>query len=151
MKWIIYMLLLLGVAMLPTEATDVGRLIPVEVVAVSENKGTATVKTDTGDIGIGADLGEAFRNMEDTAAGVLYLDTAEYLILEEGMEQQLPLLQQYLKENVRVCYGDEEISLKGIASYLSVHRPDLRLGEISTERVKQLITEENERYQLTRK
>ena len=148
MKWIFYLVLLLGAALLPTEATDVGDLIPVEVIAISESQGIVTVETDMGDIGRGGSLQDAFSNLRDTASGIIYLDTAEYVLLEEGMEPQIPVLRDYLKDSVRICYGQEGISLDGIARYLDVHRPERRLSENGEIPV---IVESNGRYQIDKK
>ena len=151
MKLLIYMILLLGVALLPTEATDVGKLIPVEVIAVSENRGIVTVETDTGDAGQGRTLEEAFEDMEKTAPGVIYLDTAAYLILEPGMEGQAATLGAYLKDSVRVCRGREGIPLEGIAAYLAVHKPDVKLKAVPGKAELLVIREENGRYELSEK
>ena len=91
---------------------------------------------------------EALSDMEDTAAGVIYLDTVEYVILEQGMEELIPGLRSYLKDSVRVCYGREGIPLEEIARYLSVHKPGRRLAETGEIPV---ITEEEGRYRIIRK
>ena len=146
MKWIIYLALLLGVTMLPTEGTDVGKLIPVEVIAVSEDRGIITIETDTGDTGQGRSIEDAVYDMEDTASGIIYLDTAEYLILEEGIPAKA--MRPYLKGSVRVCAG-EGMTLDGIAEYLSIHKPKRRLDEDTNVTKTQVITEENGRFRLS--
>ena len=146
MKWILYVGLLLVVILLPVEATDVGKLIPVEVVAVSEDRGIIIIEADTGDIGQGSSITAAIDNMEDTAAGIIYLDTAEYLILEEGIPAEA--MRPHLKGSVRVCAG-EGVTLDGIAEYLSIHKPKRRLDEDTNVTKTQVITEENGRFRLS--
>ena len=151
MKILLYISLLLGIALLPTEATDVGELIPVEVIAVSEERGIIYVETDTGDKGQGNTLEEAFGDMELTSPGIIYLDTAEYLLIEEGMEKHLNRLRPYLKESVRVCKAARGIPLEGIAKYLSIHKPDSRLNEVMDISEIPVVVEENGRYEIKEK
>ena len=149
MKWLLYLMILLGVWMVPVHGTDVGKLIPVEVIAVSENQGTYTVRTDTEDMGQGRTLADAFDSLEEQASGIIYLDTAEFLVIEAGVQPNA--LRPYLKDGINVCIAPEEIPLDGIADYLSVHRPDTKLKEAQdVERIPS-ITYENERYRMNEK
>lgn len=150
MKVLLYIVILAAVLLVPTRGTDVGKLIPVEVIAVSENRGLITVRTDTGDTGEGNTLAEAFSDLKDTASGVIYLDTAEYLLLEPGTENAIPELQAQLKGNLRICTAPEDISLEGAAKYLSVHPSEERLNKVETEKIP-FLSEENGRYQLKEK
>lgn len=151
MKLLLYMVILAAVLLVPSRGTDVGKLIPVEVVAVSQSAGVVTVRTDTGDLGRGYTLQEAMDDMKASALGVIYLDTAEYLILEEGMEETLNTVERHLKGNVRLCSGAEEIPLDGIADFLSVHKPEPQLRTVSDFREIPRIREENGRYFLEEK
>lgn len=146
MKWILYIVLLLGTILVPGEATDVGKLIPVEVVAVSEDHGIVTIETDTGDWGQGQTVAEAVGDMEAHPSGVIYLDTAEYLIVEEGIVpgQLCP----WLKGNVRVCAG-ADIPLQEIAEYLTIHKPRVRLRDAADHTQIQTLREVNGRYKLS--
>lgn len=148
MKWIIYIVLLVAAALLPERATDVGRLIPVEVIAVSEEAGTIYIETDTGDYGKGKTLSEAVTDMQETASGVIYLDTAEYLILEEGMEAAAKPMEAYLKADVRVCAGKSGMQLDEIGDYLSNHKPEVRLCKVGHNTTLPVISEENGRYHI---
>ena len=146
MKILLYIGLLLLVCFLPVDGTDVGKLIPVEVIAISESDGMITVRTDTGDRGTGVDLHTAFADLKDSASGVIYLDTAEYILLEPGMEGVVDTAETYLKGDAKVCAAQEEIPLDTIANYLSVHRPGVRLEDMREVAEIPCITEENGRY-----
>ena len=151
MKLLLYGAILAAVLLIPNEGTDVGKLIPVEVIAVSESGNGVTVRTDTEDMGAGATLAEAFQNLEDTAPGFIYLDTAEYLIVETESEELLGELKGYLKNSVRVCKGAEDLPLAGVADYLSAHQPDEKLGKIEEYSQIPELREENGRYLLSKK
>lgn len=146
MKILLYIVVLAATVLFPGKGTDVGKLIPVEVIAVAEDTGMIMVTTDTGDVGKGENIAAAFLDLEDTAPGVIYLDTAEYLILEQGTEKRIEELRSYLKDNVRICYGEEGITLDGIAAYLSVHKPDTKLNTVSDSGQIPIIYEENGRF-----
>lgn len=151
MKLLLYMAILLAVLLFPSRGVDVGKLIPVEVIAVSESDGILTVSTDTGDLGRGRTIQAAVEDMKASAPGVIYLDTAEYLLIEPGAENQINAIRGYLKGTVRVCYGREGIPLEGIADFLSVHNPESRLDGVGDPSQIATITEENGRYKISGK
>ena len=146
MKLLLYIALLLAVCFLPVDGTDVGELIPVEVIAISEADGMVTVRTDTGDQGTGKDLHTAFDDLQVSASGVIYLNTAEYVLLEPGTEVWLDAAGIYLKGDTKVCGAQGGITLDAIANYLSVHHPGIRLEEVREVAEIPYITEENGRY-----
>ena len=146
MKILLYIGLLLLVCFLPVDGTDVGKLIPVEVIAISESDGMVTVRTDTGDHGSGEDLSAAFADLKDSASGVIYLDTAEYVLLEPGTESFVDIAESYLKGDTEVYVAQEGIPLDAIANYLSVHHPGIRLKEVREVAEIPCITEEDGRY-----
>lgn len=151
MRILLYCAILAAVLLFPGKGTDVGKLIPVEVIALSESEAGVTVRTDTGDMGSGRTLDEALQNMKDTAPGMIYLDTAEYLLVETGCEDLMTAMGGYLKKSVRVCRTEEGICLEGIADYLSAHRPGEKLGEVTAgTRIREL-REESGRFLLSEK
>ena len=112
------LLLLLG-----RGGTDIGRLRPVEVVQLYERNGLLFLETDTGDMGWGLTIDEAVWKLKEATSGVIYLDTANGLLIEEGTEVCLPALRPYMKKRTAVAYGPEEMDLQEAAAYLRVHRP----------------------------
>ena len=146
MKLLLYIVLLLAVCFLPVQPTDVGKLIPVEVIALSEGEGELAVRTDTGDLGRGSTLQEAFGDLRDTAPGTIYLDTAAYLLLEPGTEDLATALTGYLKPDTKVYLAVEGIQLEGIAEYLSAHHPGLPLKDALEVSELPVLTEKDGRY-----
>lgn len=95
----------------PVKRLDVAKLQPVEAVAVYVENGQVILETDTEDRGVGKNALEALADMKAKALSVIYLDTAEYLLVQEGAEEYAielkPMLNgsvlvgQYLKGEVR--------------------------------------------------
>ena len=119
----------LALLFLGGKGTDVGQLRPVEVVQLYEKNGFLLIKTDTGDTGWGVGVEEAVEKLKNTAPGRIYLDTADYLLIEEGLEEYLPAIYLYLKGRTAGAYGLEEMDLQEAAAYLRVHRPLETVGK----------------------
>lgn len=150
MKWPFYILIVSLALLVPNRGTDVGKLLPVEVISIAERNDEVLVRTDTGDMGRGKTLRDAFRDLEDTAPGVIYLDTAEYLLLETEITDA-PMLTDYLKESTHICAAEEGISIEGVAQYLSVHEPKNHLRTGVDYLQLEIIREEGGRYWLQKK
>ena len=119
----------LALLLVPRGGKDIGRLRPVEVVALYEQHELLFIETDTGDLGWGMTVDEAVGKLKQSTPGEIYLDTADYLLLEQGMEVYLPFLRPYLKKETLMVYGPHEVDLKEVAAYLRVHRPSRTIGK----------------------
>ena len=118
---LLYIVLLCLALVVPVARADVGKLCPIETVVVYKENDQAVIRTDTGDMGSGATAMQALRNMKDTANGIIYLDTARYLLIQEGAEEAAEELRQVLKGKVMVCLACGEIKPQDATKYLSVH------------------------------
>ena len=144
MKEILLYILLLGAALiLPVEGTDVGKLLPVELVQLDKMGDTVVISTDAGATGTGETVKAAIRDMEKTAAGIVFLDTADYLLVTESAMEEVESIKEHLKPSVRVCIQHVEMNLKDAAAYLSVHRPEHQLRSCQDPQSLQILTEEN--------
>ena len=119
---VLYVLLLAAALLAPVERADVGKLRPIETVSVYKENGWVVLRTDTDDVGIGGTATQALQNMKDTASGIIYLDTAKYLLIEKGAEDAAEELRQMLKGNVKLCMASKEIAPADATKYLSAHR-----------------------------
>ena len=120
--------IVLSLLLLGRGGTDIGQLRPVEVVQLYEKNGLLFLETDTGDMGWGLTVDEAAKKLKETTPGEIYLDTADYLMIEEGAEECLPTLRAYLKKRTAIVYGPKEMDLQKAAAYLRVHRPSEMIG-----------------------
>lgn len=123
MRWIIYIAALALTLMAPVKRTDVGMLQPVEVIALQRRGEDLLITTDTQDRGTGKTLAKAVDNLKETTAGTVYLDTAEYLLVYPGCELETQRIQEYLKDDVRLCRISQEMDLAEAAVFMDVHKP----------------------------
>lgn len=128
MRFIIYIVILLSLFLAPVERTDVAKLLPIQAVAVYIEDGEVVLETDTEHKGDGADAEKALDSLRINTPAVVYLDTAEYLLVSKEAVSDVDPLRQYLKPTVKVCVCDAADNVKDAAKYLDVHGnlPQLR-------------------------
>lgn len=119
---IIYVLLLALVLVVPVERMDVGKLEPVQAVWAYRENGEIVLETDTQDRGSGATVEEALADMKERCLGIIYLDTAQFLLVSEDMREQIPALGQHLKGSVALCQWDGQGRISDAAKYLAAHK-----------------------------
>lgn len=146
---VVYILSLAAAMMVPLEGTDVGKLQPVELVQIYKEGDFVVIATDTGDSGQGRRVEAAFEDLEETTAGIIFLDTADYLLVSASAIGEVPALQNYLKSDVRVCKAEKGIDLVQAAEFLKVHPPRVKLKEPDSVRNAQTLTQENDRVKLS--
>ena len=120
-RTIIYIVILTAVLLAPLDRVDVGKLRPVETVAISRDAADYVVMTDTGDRGRGVTLDAAITNLMETTPAVVYLDTARYLLLSKDSVDAGERLHRYFKGTVKLYSFRGEVDLEAASKYLSVH------------------------------
>ena len=131
-KWLLPMATLAAVAIfsrLPHPARDIADLKPVRAVYIHMEGRTLHIETDTGDSGAGADLTEACADLRSKADGEIFLDTAEFLILDP----KVPITEAFyslLRPDCRVTFTDAAPDLEKAAAYLAQHPPKLTLARL---------------------
>ncbi len=127
-RLICYCVLLAILLIVPVTGVDVARLRPVEVVHLYQDGSQIVIETDTKDTGVGHDALSAFQNLVETTAGYIYLDTAEFFLIDKNVQEQGELLRPMLKEKVFVCFAQPKIDLEEAARFLPAHGtfPQLR-------------------------
>ena len=130
-----YIGILAAVLVWPVERLDVGKLCPVQVVSVYKKDNWVVIETDTEDIGFGATARQALENLEDTTSGVIYLDTAQYLLLSKDAEDAVEDLRDELKPSVQLCFTTQAVNLQEAAVFLATHGklPELKAWKTGQE------------------
>ena len=138
MRMVLYIVILALLFLAPVQRLDVAKLEPVQTVAVYIQGESVVLETDTGNKGEGADVDEALEDLEEKTPGVIYLDTAQYLLVSEQGESHVDSLRKYLSQSVSVCMWDGEGSIEGAAQYLDVRSdlPKLKDWKGSAKKVK---------------
>jgi len=125
-RWPWYLCALLLIAVLgwmPFEGSDVAKLKPVEVVRIERKDSIIMVQTDTGDSGQGQDLPSAFADLKQRTAGQVFLETADYLLIDTEAEPLLPELTAWLRPACGVCICNVPVELEQVALFLNTHSP----------------------------
>ena len=120
-RWIFYILLFVAAVIIPVDSTDVGKLHPVQAVSLGYHNEQVILKTDTGEIGRGETPELALENLKLTAPAIIYLDTAEFLLVEENALEFVSQMGKFFKSKVRICLIDPEVEASQGAKYLRVH------------------------------
>ena len=120
MRKILSIIILALALAVPVKRLDVAKLQPVETVAIYLLDSTIVLETDTGDMGQGGTATEALEDLKESACSVIYLDTAEYLLIGRDAQEAAIALRPYLKESVKVGnYNGGDI--KEETAYWEVH------------------------------
>lgn len=131
-KWLIPAAVLAAVAVfsrLPHPARDIADLKPVRAIYIHMEGRNFHVQTDTGDSGTGPDLAEACADLRAEADGEIFLDTAEFLILDPEVSITGEIF-ALLRPDCRVTFTDAPPDLEKAAAYLSQHPPKLTLARL---------------------
>lgn len=129
MKWIASLIAILLVAVLgwlPFQGTDVATLEPAEALYVSLEE-QVLVETDGGWFGRGETVEQAIADLKESAPGQVFLQTVDYLLLQEGSEEVLPALYSHLRSGCSVCRIEEKPDVEKASAYLRTHRPGMTI------------------------
>ncbi len=123
MRKILYAAILILTYFAPVKRLDIAELLPVEAVAVYTDGIQVVLETDTQNIGRGGTVEQALADLKEKTSAVIYLDTAEYLLVSEDAISTLDKLSEFLKPSVKVSLIDARGKVKEASEYLRVH-PD---------------------------
>ena len=114
---------------LPHPAVDIARLDPVRAIYLYMDGAAMTIETDSGDSGTGADLEAAYAALRTNAHREIFLDTAEFLLLDP----KVPITEVFdslLRPDCRITFTDAAPDLEKAAAYLAQHPPMLTLARL---------------------
>lgn len=131
MRRVLYVALLVPLFFVPLNRVNVADLLPIEAVAVYMDGNQVVLETDTEHKGAGENAEKALMALKENTPAVVYLDTAEYLLVAPDAAEQVEILRQYLKPTVKVCVCEVRGNVKDAVKYLQIHRdlPLLRTWE----------------------
>ena len=132
-RWIICAAAAVLLMISPVRGMDISQLSPVQTVWVAVENGQVYLQTDGGEWGSGTDIASALENLNETAAGVVFLETADYLILQKGEEALLEQAPTIFRPSCMVCVADEMPDLEQATAFLRLHEPSITLRQWSVE------------------
>ena len=130
-KWAVALLLALALGRVEHTGSGINELEPVEVVLITETDGNIVIETDTGAKGIGSNLEKAVNNLQSSASGIIFLDTAQYVLVTAKTKCMLVEMMQWIRPAARVCMIRSKPELSEVTEYLGNHPPELQLKDIA--------------------
>ena len=124
---ILYCVILGAVLAVPVEKLDVGKLEPVQAVWMHRQDDQIVLETDTDDWGFGTTADAALADLEEHCPGIIYLDTAQFLLVSENAANQIPMLRQHLKDSVLLSSWDGQGQLSDAVKYMASHETGIKL------------------------
>lgn len=118
---LLYIMILTVLMVVPVQGNDVGKLRPVQAITFYKEGDDFVLETDTDDRGVGATPMDALANLKDTTPAVIYLDTAEFMLVSEDSQNDVEQLRSRLKNSVKLCLTEEYVEPKAAAEFLKVH------------------------------
>ena len=99
---IIYCIILAGILWIPVEKSEIRDLEPIQAVWMYMENGEVVLVTDTEDEGRGESVSEALDVMKEKSSGIIYLDTAQFLLVSETAQEKVSEIIPFLKAKVKV-------------------------------------------------
>lgn len=128
---IIYCIILIAALAVPVERMDISHLEPIQAVYLYRDGDSIVLETDTEDQGMGKTVQEALADMKYKSSGIVYLDTAEFLLVSDNALDDIGQMQSVLKGSVRVCTWCGKGELTEAAKYMQAHKTGCRLDKWS--------------------
>lgn len=147
-KMVWYLILIIGALMIPAEKTDIGNMKPVELVQLERNGDRVMIRTDMGAEGQGQDVTEALENLNRMSDGIIYLDTADYLLVDMDAAADVVELAEVLKASTRVCWAEKKIDPEKAAAFLRIHQPQTQFKDWDAENRQEILRTTGEKLAL---
>ncbi len=148
MKLILYCIILVLIFLAPVNKQDVGDLEPIQAVWLHIENGTVVLQTDTGDYGAGATVESAIAVMKKNSEGVVYLDTAQFLLISENAVELMENMAKNLRKSVKICLWEGN-EVKSAARYMQSHDMGYHFDEVQggkqLQKIPELIEEEDKK------
>ena len=109
------------VGLLPFNGTDVGKLHPVEVLAISAEAEMIVIETDTGLRGMGKTMEKTIENLKITSAGEIFLETANYVLVKKDCVYLLDGLFHLLRPACQIYVYQGDGKWDNVSEYLESH------------------------------
>lgn len=121
MRVVLYIIILSTLFFVPLNRVNIGQLEPVSALAVYVDEANVVMEIDGGEKGIGKSVEEALRDLKENTIGIVYLDTAEYLLIDEAAIKYEDAVLMLMRPNVQTFICDARGCVGECAEYISAH------------------------------
>ena len=118
---VLYVLILSALFFVPLESIEIANLEPIQAVWLCVENEKVVLTTDTKDVGIGSTVADALKDMKYNSPGIIYLDTAQYLLVSTSDEQLIAEMKTYVKDEIFLCKWNGEGKLQDAVKYADAH------------------------------
>lgn len=132
-KIIFYMLILLIALRIPVQKMDISNLEPIQAVGIHKTEDQYVITTDTQATGRGETVKHAVDSMKQKCEKIVYLDTAQYLLVSEECRAIVSEISESLKNNVKVAIWDGEEDLEKAAQYMQSHGIGVKIDQCTAD------------------
>lgn len=150
-RWVLYFgtfLIISSLGISPFCGTDIARLSPVEMVWLSSQGGEVYLQTDAGDLGQGENVQAALEQMHRTSPGTIFLETADYLIVQQGKEYLIEQVYGIFRPSCLVFAAPQIPEGEDLSDFLKSHERGIPLRQLRNEqRQLPLLTEHEGRFE----
>ena len=129
MRRLLYIMLVGVLFFVPLERLNVGDLAPVSAISIRHVNGKVELGVDVGYRGTGKSVLEALEMMNESALSVIYLDTAEYLVVPPDSTYLVAQLHPYVKGTTKVFVTELWQDLGEQKEYLSIHGEGVKMRD----------------------
>ena len=130
MRYIIYCIIIIAVLLVPVQKIDIGDLEQIQALWLYTEGDQIAIETDTDDYGVGKTVDEAIVMLKNQSEGIVYLDTAQFLLVSENAVSQIEDLAPKLKGSVKICLWEGD-HVPEAAKYMQSHHMGCKLKEWS--------------------
>lgn len=122
MRIVAYVIILVSLLFAPVQSGEIAKLEPIQAVWLRTEGETVCLTTDTGDEGSGTTVEDALTDMKATSAGIVYLDTAQYLLVSQSAVNKIPAIGPYLRKSIRLYLWDGQGNFDEAVKYAEAHK-----------------------------
>lgn len=115
--------------MVSATGADAAKLLPTQVLVIGMEDGQVRVRSDVRAAGSGASLSQALVQLERSAEGRLFLDTAEHIVLEQGAQELVEqvVVQERFRPAAKLYLMQGSAEAAELAAFLQAHPGPVRL------------------------
>ncbi len=131
-KWFFFLACLGAVVFLSGKGIsgkDVATLEPVQTVRLFTDGEEIFLETDTYAKGSGKTLDDVIRSMHETSSSRVFLDTADYLVIDPELIDLLPAVEDLLRPSCRICLENGKPDMEQVGAFLKIHKPEITLKD----------------------